>query len=166
MTQQKADKEDHMQDGVAAENVSTFRLYSMRTVYLLTFVGLGYSVWPEIIDHGKLWDPVKGAAFSFWAAYSALMGVGVRYPLKMLPLLILQLFYKSVWLLAVGLPLRSAGQIDPVAAGMIGVFATAVVLDLIVIPWPYVVANYVKKPGERWRWTSDAAGSATAHGLS
>ena len=25
------------------------------------------------------------------------------------------------------------------------------VVDLIVIPWPYVIANYVKKPGDRWR---------------
>jgi hypothetical protein len=72
----------------------------------------------------------------------------------MLPLLILQLFYKSVWLLAVGLPLRSAGQADSVAAGMIDTFAIAVVLDLLVIPWPYVLANYVRARGERWRWVS------------
>ena len=136
------------------DDVSTLRLYLMRTVYLLTFVGVGSWVWPEIINHGALWDPVKGVAFSFWAAYSVLMGLGIRYPVRMLPLLILQLFYKSVWLLAVGLPLRSAGQADPVAAGMIDTFAIAVVLDLLVIPWPYVLANYVRARGERWRRVS------------
>jgi hypothetical protein len=26
-----------------------------------------------------------------------------------------------------------------------------IVLDLIVIPWPYVFAHYIKKPGDRWR---------------
>lgn len=26
-----------------------------------------------------------------------------------------------------------------------------IVLDLIVIPWPHVVANYVAKRGDRWR---------------
>jgi hypothetical protein len=25
------------------------------------------------------------------------------------------------------------------------------VVDLIVIPWPYVLATYVKKGGDRWR---------------
>ena len=25
------------------------------------------------------------------------------------------------------------------------------VLDLIVIPWPYVLATFVKEPGDRWR---------------
>lgn len=134
-----------------SEEVSRLRLYLMRAVYLLTFLGLGYSVWPQIISPDKLWDPLTGVAFSFWAAYSALMGLGVRYPLKMLPLLILQLFYKSVWFLAVILPLRSAGQLDLAATGMIRTFAIAVVLDLIVIPWPYVLANYVRKRGDRWR---------------
>jgi len=26
-----------------------------------------------------------------------------------------------------------------------------VVLVPLVVPWPYVVAHYVKKPGDRWR---------------
>ena len=134
-----------------ADEVSLFRLYLMRLLYLLTFVGLGMGVWPALINHAKPWDPMHGVAFSFWAAYSALMGLGIRYPLKMLPLLLLQLFYKSVWLLAVALPLSSAGPLDPVASELTRVFIGAVVADLIVIPWPYVLAHYVRKPGDRWR---------------
>ncbi|HEX9671289.1 MAG TPA: hypothetical protein VGC93_17610 [Thermoanaerobaculia bacterium] len=134
-----------------ADEVSTLRLYLMRSLYFLTFVGVGMDVWPALINHGKPWDPMHGVAFSFWAAYSALMGLGIRYPLAMLPLLILQLFYKSVWLLAVALPLSSAGQLDPIASGLTKGFVGAVVADLIVIPWPYVLAHYVRKPGDRWR---------------
>lgn len=134
-----------------SDQVSMLRLYLMRSLYLLTFVGLGIDVWPELINPGKSWDPMYGVAFSFWAAYSALMGLGVRYPLAMLPLLILQLFYKSVWLIAVALPLWSAGQFGAVASGLTKVFATAAVLDLIVIPWPYVMAHYVRSSGDRWR---------------
>jgi hypothetical protein len=130
---------------------SMLRLYLMRTVYLLTFVGVGMDVWPALINHGKPWDPMYGVAFSFWGAYSALMALGVRYPLAMLPLLILQLFYKSVWLLAVALPLWSAGQFGPVASELTKVFTAAVVADLIVIPWPYVMSHYVRKPGDGWR---------------
>ena len=73
------------------EEVSTFRLYLLRTIYLLNFVFLGLDVWPALVNHTGAWDPVKGVAFSFWAALSVLSGLGVRYPLRMLPLLLLQL---------------------------------------------------------------------------
>ena len=74
-----------------SKEVSTFRLYLMRALYLLNFVLLGLDVWPEVLRHQGAWDPLKGVAFSFWAALSALSGLGVRYPVKMLPLLLLQL---------------------------------------------------------------------------
>src|SRR5207237_8284438 len=118
-----------------SEEISLFRLYLMRFLYLLNFVLLGLDVWPGIINHLGAWDPVKGVAFSFWAALSALSGLGLRYPLKMLPLLLLQLLYKSIWLIAVYLPLRSAGQSTDLTKIMVG----GVVVDLIVIPWPYVL---------------------------
>lgn len=73
------------------------------------------------------------------------MGFGLRYPLQMLPLLLLQLFYKLIWLSAIALPLWSAGR----STGMTKSFVIPVVVDLIVIPWGYVLANYVKKRGER-----------------
>jgi hypothetical protein len=130
-----------------SEEVSTFRLYLMRFLYLLNFALLGLDVWPEIVNHQGAWDPVRGVAFSFWAALSALSGLGLRYPLKMVPLLLLQLFYKTVWLLAVALPLRSAGRSTDLTNAML----IGAVVDLIVIPWPYVLANYVKKSGDRWR---------------
>lgn len=117
-----------------SEEVSTFRLYLMRFVYLLNFVGLGLLVWPGLIKHEGTWDPLHGVAFSFWAALSALIGLGFRYPLKMLPLVLLQLLYKSIWLIAVALPLWSAGR----STNLTKTFVIAVVVDLIVIPWPYV----------------------------
>lgn len=129
------------------EDVSTFRLYLMRLLYLLNFVGLGLSVWPAILKHQGLGDPLQAVAVCFWAALSALMGLGLRYPLKMLPLSLLQILYKAIWLTAVALPLRSAGQ----SSNLTKPFVIGVILDLIVIPWPYVLANYVKKRGERWR---------------
>ncbi len=130
-----------------SEEASMFRLYLMRLLYLLNFVLLGLDVWPVIINHKGEWDPMHGVAFSFWAALSALSDLGLRYPLRMLPLLLLQLFYKSVWLIAVALPLSSAGR----STNLTKPFVIGIVLDLIVIPWPYVLANYVKKPGDRWR---------------
>src|SRR5271154_1460194 len=87
------------------KEVSTLRLYVIRFVFLLNFALLGSDVWPAIFKHQGPWDPLKGVAFAFWAALSALSGLGIRYPLKMTPLLLLQMLYKVVWLLAVGLPM-------------------------------------------------------------
>ena|SRR5205807_5600527 len=130
-----------------SEDVSTFRLYLMRLLYLLNFVLLGLQVWPVIINHQGAWDPVRGVAFSFWAALSALAGLGIRYPLKMLPLLLLQLLYKSIWVIAIALPLWSAFR----SIELTKVMAIGAVVDLIIIPWPYVLVTYVKKRGDRWR---------------
>ena len=90
---------------------------------------------------------MRAVAFCFWAALSALAGLGIRYPLQMLPLLFLQLFYKSIWLIVVALPLWSAGQ----TTGLTKTMIIGAVADLIVIPWAFVFANYVKKRGDRWR---------------
>jgi peptidoglycan/LPS O-acetylase OafA/YrhL len=30
-------------------------------------------------------------------------------------------------------------------------FLIGIALDIVVIPWSYVFANYVRKPGDRWR---------------
>ena len=127
--------------------VSTFRLYLMRSLYLCNFVLLGLQVWPVVINHAGAWDPVRAVAWSCWAALSSLSGLGLRYPLKMVPLLLMQLFYKSVWMIAVALPMWSAFR----SVELTRVMGFGAVVDLIVIPWPYVLANYLKMRGDRWR---------------
>jgi hypothetical protein len=109
---------------------------------------------------------MEGVAFSFYAALSTLSALGLRYPLKMVPLLLLQLFYKSAWLLAVAIPLSSAGPLTPNLAGAVKPFVIGVLLDILVIPWPYVVANYLLAPGDRWKFVgprahADLEGGAT-----
>jgi hypothetical protein len=93
-----------------AEEISVLRLYAMRCLYLLNCVLVGSGVWAAFIHREKPWDAVTGVAFSFWAALAGLSALGIRYPLAMLPLLFVQLFYKIFWLLAVYAPLRTAGR--------------------------------------------------------
>ena len=121
-----------------------YRIYMMKFVYGMTFLYLGYRMWSYLLNPGELIPSMDGVAYSFWAAYALMMGFGLRYPIKFLPLIILQLFYKSVWILIVALPLKKAGQLDADAAGMLQSFTIAVVLDLIVIPWPFVFRYYIK----------------------
>lgn len=125
--------------------ISKFRRYLMQAFYLLVFIGLGLQAWREIINPNELIKPMDGIVWSFYAAFALLMGIGIRYPLKMLPLIFLQLIYKSIWLLGVYLPLKSAGQLDANANGFLKIMLTGVVLDIVVIPWFYVFENYVNR---------------------
>lgn len=136
------------------EQVSLVRLYLLRGAYLLTFAFLAFQVWPGIIVGDRDWEPLAGIAVSLYAALSVLCVLGVRYPLAMLPLLFLQLFYKVVWLLAVGFPLQLAGRANELSidgSDLFVPFVVVVVADLVVIPWPYVVARFVRARGDRWR---------------
>ena len=91
------------------QEVSTFRLYLMRATYLLIAGGLGVEIWPQIISH-----PVSmhGATSSLLAGVSLLAVIGLRHPLKMLPLLLFELIWKSIWLIAIAFPLWRANQMD------------------------------------------------------
>ena len=130
-----------------AEEVSIARLYVMRCMYLLNFGLVGSGVLVQFIHRHEPLDPIPGVAFSFWAALAGLSALGIRYPLAMLPVIFMQLFYKIFWLLAVSVPLRAAGRSSDLTQG----FIIAAVLDIIAIPWAYAFAHYVKKPGDRWR---------------
>ena len=131
--------------------VSTFRLYLMRATYLLMSVGLGITIWPGIIQHAKEVELMDGVGSSLLAAVSVLAVLGIRYPLQMLPLLLFELVWKSIWLIAFALPLWSANQIDAGTRETAVACLMGIVIFPIVIPWPYVFANFVKKAGDRWR---------------
>ena len=129
--------------------VSTFRLYLMRAMYLAIFVFLGSTIWPLMFHH-RPWELMHGVACSLLAALAIVAGMGIRYPLQMLPVLLFELFWKAIWLVAIALPLWSRHQIDPETAETVKACLVGVVLAPLIIPWPYVWANYVKKSGDRW----------------
>lgn len=131
--------------------VSTFRLYLLRATYLLIVVGLGFVIWPGIIHHSSRWALRYGDTSSLLAGVSVLAVLGIRYPLKMLPLLLFELVWKSIWLIAIALPLWNAHQLDPETWESIKACGMGVVIMPIVIPWPYVLAHFAKQTGDRWR---------------
>jgi hypothetical protein len=130
--------------------VSLFRLYALRAAYLLIALGLAVTVWPLVISHSPQWPLMNSVVCSLLAAVSVLAAVGIRYPLQMLPVLLFELLWKSIWLIAVALPLWSANQIDARTWDTVKDCVVGVVL-IPLIPWRYVIAQYVTRPGDRWR---------------
>ena len=132
-------------------DVSTFRLYLLRATYLLIAVGLGITIWPDLVQHALAGNPTPRATPSLLAGVSLLALLGLRFPLRMLPLLLFELIWKSIWLIAVALPLWNAHQIDADTAESVKACLMGIVICPIAIPWGHVYASYVKARGDRWK---------------
>jgi hypothetical protein len=121
----------------------------LRIVYLIIAVGLGLVIWPGVIHHEQPWSVAQGFVNCMLAAFGLLCALGIRYPLQMLPVLLWELAWKTIWLLVVALPAWRAGPLDQ--AMLENLFAVGIVVIIpIAMPWAYLVEKYLKQPGDRW----------------
>jgi hypothetical protein len=136
------------QQANVAEEVSLVRLYVLRATYLLLVIGLGGMIVPDVVSHPVI---SRGVIPSLLGAVWVLAFVGLKYPLEMLPLLMFEFAWKSIWMVAYGLPQWSAGQLPPTFSEDSFAIGLGVILMPLVIPWGYVYRHYVKQSGARWR---------------
>lgn len=130
--------------------VSTLRLYLLRGMYLLIAVGLGITIWPGIIAPP---DTVANANTVIRALLGALAVVsllGLRYPLQMLPILLFELLWKLIWVVAFALRMWLATGLDEYASQTLFACLMGVVLVPIVMPWGYVFKHYIRAQAEPW----------------
>lgn len=130
--------------------LSLFRLYTLRICYLILAAGLGVYIWPSVINHTPAFALAHGIQTALLAGLGLTAALGLRYPVQMLPLLLFELTWKAIFLVAFALPLWRAHQITPAAAADIQSVLMVVIL-VPLIPWVYVWKQYVVKSGERWR---------------
>src|SRR5918997_5175179 len=135
---------------ITTSEVSTLRLYLLRAMYAFTFVGLALARWPGILNPPAGISHPSTVVAMFLGALSLLAVLGIRYPVKMLPLLFFELLWKVMWLVAWGFPLWSAGQLAPDSEETLISNIVGVVLVPLAIPWGYVWKQYVQAPGDRW----------------
>ncbi len=67
--------------------------------------------------------------------------LGLRSPLKYSPLLLFSLCYKTVWFIAVILPIILAGAFPPYAILPAAIYASYIAGDLIAIPFAYLFSK-------------------------
>jgi hypothetical protein len=131
-------------------DVSLFRLYGLRAMYLFIVLGLGVFLWPGVLDPARHWGLVEGQANCMLAAFSLTCVLGLRYPLRMLPVFLWEVIWKTLWLGIVPLPQWLAGHVDESLKPSI--FACSMVLLVyLAVPWRYVFVHFILAPGERWR---------------
>lgn len=89
---------------------------------------MGMIVIPEVIKSMFGWpiaEPiVLGIVGSVYVAFGILSMFGLRSPLKFVPVLLLQLCYKSIWFIGVILPLLISAQFPSYAISIAIIFAT------------------------------------------
>lgn len=82
-------------------------------------------------------------AWCIWASYSVLSILGIIQPLKMLPIVMLEILYKMIWLILVAYPLWMSNQLaGSPAEGMTNVFLL-VALPILAMPWRYFFRKYI-----------------------
>jgi len=120
-------------------------------MYVFMAVGLAiFKLGPAIL-HPENLSPQDGVIVG---AFALLAVVGIRYPIKMLPLLFFEFVWKAIWVVALGLPLLLSGGLDPnVSFGGTETLVNCllgIVLVPLVTPWGYVLEHYLRAPGDRW----------------
>ncbi len=124
------------------EGVPNINIYLLRLLYVLMFFVLGRITWTHVLTHEGLWDPTNAVAWCVWTAFATLAGIGIIRPVKMLPIVLLEIFYKVQWLILVAYPLWSKGMLEGSPAEEITSQFLWVILPIVAVPWGYVFANY------------------------
>jgi hypothetical protein len=142
--------------------MSTLRLNLLRVFYLVLVIGigLGMHVWSKMIDQVYSMRLDSGTVICMLFALSVLSILGLRYPLKMLPVLFWELTWKASWLLSVALPHWLRGQWSK-DLGTTTFDVGMIVIFVPLVPWSYVFEHFVKKPGDPW-WRHPAANPVDA----
>jgi hypothetical protein len=126
----------------------------LKGMYIYTIVGaglfgLGIIANPEFVKSTFTWPVEEPIAFgivgSVYLAFGLLSILGLRSPLKFVPVLLIQLCYKSIWFIGVVLPLLVTGHFPSYAIPTVIIFATYIVGDLIAIPFSYAFAKESNK---------------------
>lgn len=127
-------------DGVNRVTVALLRL-----VYGLMFFVLGRSTWTHILRHQEHGTPTNAVAWCVCTAFATLARLGIIRPLTML----LEIFYKTLWLILVAWPLWMQGRLAECAAEDITMPFLWVLLPIVAMPWGHVVVTYVHDPRRR-----------------
>ena len=128
------------------EGVPWLNIYLLRLLYFLMFFVLGREVWTHVLTHQGPWDPMDAVAWCIWCAFATLAGLGIIRPLKMLPIILLEIFYKLMWLILVAYPLYAKGTLAGSPAEGITSQFLWVILPIVAVPWPYAFLTYIYDP--------------------
>jgi hypothetical protein len=132
------------------EELPTRRLNVMRFGYAFMGVGLAIVKWPVLIQNPQSLPVMEGVVACLLTAMSLLAFLGLRYPVRMLPMLLFEVIWKVIWIAAVAIPHLVSNDMNA-ATGEVLFSCSFIVIILAVIPWRYAWRRYFRTPGDAWR---------------
>lgn len=127
-----------------------WKINLLRFFFLLMAGVMGSFVWYQIIFESVDWPVARGLSKSMLGALALLSLWGVRYPLQMLPLMLYELVWKTVWIALIAFPAWQGNRMTPDIEALF-YDCVGIVIVYFVMPWRYVWVRYVKQAGEPWR---------------
>jgi hypothetical protein len=133
----------------SVDDLPLWRLNLMRVGYLVMGGGLVVVKWPLLVDLDER-GLAEGSVVALLVGMSVLALLGLRYPRRMLPILLFEVIWKLIWLAVVAAPLWVDGRLE----GDFLVQTETILLVAIIIavvPWRHVIRRYVTAAGDPWR---------------
>ena len=125
------------------DGVPLINIYLLKLLYALMFLFLSYDSWTHILNHKGNWEVTDATAWCVWLGYGAISWIGIINPLKMLPIVLLEIIYKTTWLFVVAYPLWTKNElVGSRVDGTTHVFML-VILPIVAMPWRYFFRTYI-----------------------
>lgn len=142
---------DHPAPSTASRSeLSTQRLNIMRFGYAFMAVGLVIVKWPIMVREVGSLPVMEGVVTCMMTALSLLVFLGLRYPARMLPILLFEVAWKLIWITAVAVPHVISGDLGA-EAGEVLFNCSFVIVIIAVVPWGHVWNRYARTRGDAWR---------------
>jgi hypothetical protein len=119
----------------------------LKGMYIYTILGAGLSglgmiLMPKTYVSSMnlpILEPINfGILGSVYLAFGLISILGLRSPLKFVPILLVEITYKMIWFIGVILPLILKGQFPQYAIINTIIFATFIIGNAIAIPFKYL----------------------------
>ena len=132
------------------ENQIKIRYGWIKGMYIYTILGAGLTglamlLMPETyvsMMNLPTQEPINfGILGSVYIAFGLISILGLRSPLKFVPILFAEITYKTIWFIGVILPLIFKGQFPQYALINTIIFATFIIGNAIAIPFKYIFNN-------------------------
>lgn len=130
-------------DDSTLPDVAFWRITVLRILYLVIALALSSFVWSQLIFASADWPVITSIAKSMMAGMALLCVVGIRFPLAMLPILVFEMLWKTIWLAAIALPAwlgdRWTASIESVFIESVGVLVL-----YFILPWGHIRARFLR----------------------
>jgi hypothetical protein len=132
----------------ADHEVPLWRLHLIRAFCLFFVIAAPFNDLPRLFFHAP---DERGMITCILAGLWVMALIGLRYPLKMMPIFLFECAWKTIWTIFFGLPQWLSGVGSPrLGQDLFDIGFFAIVFGLL-IPWGHVWRHYVREPAERWR---------------